>query len=509
MTRIRNLSSFGELKRFSILAFTVLALLGGTILLNQSVSGRYWSSWYPLYIPESEISPSLISRISEVSGGNFLYYGNAEFYYNGFNGMNSASVTELEAGDKLLQNDPRFDPFMREGGKYFKDGIYRIFYLPVSLSPLEYRYKLRSYWNNAWIFPDGKWDKTLMWTAIVFSLIALIHSRGKLLAFLMLVLYAGFAVASGNESVILPGMVTLFLMNHYGKAGPYSLFLALLVPFPGIIAMAGGMISLVDCSAFLIIYFFSLTLKGGGRKHSWRRYNRQKRDGLLTAGKDHDLFVPVPLGSRKGAVPSSSVKGGLDLIPVILQTSLLALAVLFFVTGEKVLPVSVPSPVMTPESDWSWGSFSRTERSAELPGTIEMLMHRAYQESFPYGGTWSVPGRGDSISLPVYKMDDGQIRSSQKIIRVFDEEWLKAFLQDMPYEGPGLLFSTEPGPVKVEMTSVVPGFPAWQGVCAQAVFILIGLILCLMNLSGMSGKGTEDFRMRNHLLVLRRKQQAA
>ena len=398
---------------------------------------------------------------------------------------------------------------MRGAVKYFKDGIYRIFYLPVSLSPLEYRYKLRSYWNPEWIFPDGKWDKTLIGTAAVLSLAVLVYSRGKLLALLMLVLYTGFTVAAGNVSIILPGMVTLFLMNHYGKAGPFSLFLALLVPFPGIAALAGGMISQIDCSAFLIIYCFSLTLNGRERKLSGKRHIRRHRDKILTDGKDHNLFVPVPLRGGNGAVTSTPVIRSLDLIPVILQASLLVIAAFLFTMEERILPVSVPSPVSTLESDWSWSSFGRTERSAELPGAVEMLMHRAYQESFPYGGTWSVPRRGESISLPVYRMVDGQIRSSREVIRVFDEEWLDVFLQEMPGEGPGVLFSTEPGPVKVEMTSAVHGLPAWQGVCVQAVFILIGVILCLMNLSGMSGGGAEDFRMRNHLLVLRRKQQAA
>ena len=39
--------------------------------------------------------------------------------------------------------------------------------------------------------------------------------------------------------------------------------------------------------------------------------------------------------------------------------------------------------------------YKPVEPSAEFPGVREMLMHRAYQEALPYGGTWRLPAEGE------------------------------------------------------------------------------------------------------------------
>ena len=134
--------------------------------------------------------------------------------------------------------------------------------------------------------------------------------------------------------------------------------------------------------------------------------------------------------------------------PVLLLLQSLFLIVFLFsaVTQNRQLPVAVPGCGEEAGLAWNWTSISSLETSADLPGVREMLMHRAYQESLPYGGTWSMPAEGESLTLPVYAMEEGRIRSSLKVVQHYNQEWLNVFLNEMSLEGPGILLKSEPVP---------------------------------------------------------------
>lgn len=504
MKRKKNLSSMRDRKIFPILIFLLVLLMLGSLLSFRKSGGLFWTEWYPLLIPASELNESLISDLNNRSGGEILFEGNTLYNYNGFNEMLSITPEELESGRKLLSHDPRLDPFLRGSQKYFSQDIYSILYLPAKGSPLQCRYALRDIWNTSWIFPDASQDYLLLIIALILSLLLIIQSGRSFLPSLLLLIYTGSAYYLGGHNILLPGIISLFLLSLSCRPGYLRVFFFVLLPFPMVLSLMNGLVNPVDCAAVMVIFLSASFMDISPLKLKFR-----KESGRIS-GRDHDLFIPVSLvSSTAWDGVSSQKKQRADLIPLLVQAVLLILVFTLFWTENRSLPVSVPRAIAMENVDWSWDGIRRLESSGDIPGVREMLMHRAYQEALPYGGTWSLPVEGDSVTLPIYKIEDGVVHSSLKVVQTYDQEWLTDFFNGMSQEGPGMLLRSEAGIPSVTMAIDTPGAPSAKGVIIMGIFIILGIILSLMSAAGFSGGNSEDYRMMNNLLIRRRKQQAA
>lgn len=489
---------------FPLLIFMLIFLMLGSLLSFRKSSGLFWAEWYPLLIPSSELNDSLISRLNDQCGGGMLYDGNTHYYYTGFNGVLSITAEQLESGEKLLPADPRFDPFINGAQKYFRQDIYSLFYLPAKGSSLQYRRALRDVWNPSWIFPDAGQDYPLLILAMILSLWLLMQSGRSFLPALLLIIYVGSAYYLGAYNILLPGVFSLFLLSLSIRPGNFRAFFSVLLPFSMIFFCMLGLVNTEDCAAVLVIFLSAFFMDISPLKlQKWKEAPRKK-------GRDHELFIPISLVSvMEWKTDTGQKKQRKNLVPALLQAVLLILVLILSVTENRNLSVPVPMAVVMEDSDWSWDGIAGLEMSTDIPGVPEMLMHRAYQESLPYGGTWHLPLEGESLTLPVYKMEDGELRSSLKVVQTYDQEWLTDFINGIPQEGPGLLLRSEAGLPAVTMAIETPGAPSTEGLTALAVFIILGILLSLMSAAGFTGGHSEDYRMRNHLSILRRKQQAA
>ena len=471
------------------------------ILLSQGFSGAYWSRWYPLLIPQDQVDITLVERLFEESD-QLVYGNNRNYSYNNFSGTARISGSELEMREELMDNDPRLDPFLRKANRYFKDDLYEFFYLPADRSSLKYKNALKDVWQDDWILPDCSWDLSVLILAAVLAASLLIRAGRQVAPVLLLIAFIAGNIYLGHFRLLMPGVLILFLMSQYRKAERFRLFLTFLIPLSVCLFLLNGSIGMTDAGAVFLIFLSGLTIPLSSGKEKRRIRSKRKRD--------HELFIPVPLGGRvcsAGEGSPAQTKGYWLLSAS--QAGLLILLFLLVGTADRHFSVSFPSPSVVEERPWTWESLAEASAAEALPGVREMLMHRAYQESFSYGGTWMMPRRDDTVNLKVFFLEEGRIVSSIKPVLIFDQAWLARFFEDMYQEGPGVLLRSEPYLPDISYTNLIAGIPAKGDLMLSGLLLLLGILLSLMNSAAIPAGRSEEFRMRNHLLLLRRKQQAA
>jgi len=473
------------------------------------VSGKFWTAWYPLMIPGDRISDPLEDRLNGLAGGELLGEHSASLIYNGFGSWNSVTSRELSRGEGLLDADPRLDPFMIRTGLYFNQDIYKIYYLPADRSPLQYRRQLQSLpgmEDSGWIFPDGRVNLPLLVLFLAASCVLMFRGRGFLLPGLMLTLYLMRGVWTGHEVLLLPGLAGGLALKQLAaakKIRPVPAGCLVLIIGAG---LWSGSLSAADAAALLLTGAAALLLpepaERGERKRGERKRGGRKR-------RDHDLFQPVLLSAPRQEVPVSL--NGERNRGLIGSAAALVPVVLFLMMSR---PAAVPLPAGLPRGDveegsrWTWENVV-SAGGAELPGPGEYLMHRAYQESYPYGGTWGMPVPGEVVRIPDYDLEEGRIRSRWTTVLEYDQPWLDSTLSLMDREGPGILFQGEPGPPVVSLSRQIPASVEWSVYAVYVTAVFVILLLGLLEASGNSRNRRIDYRMRNYFMILRRKQQAA
>ncbi len=484
--------------------FTALVLLW--IFLSQDFSGAYWSRWYPLLIPSDQVTSSLVEQLKEVNGR--LVYGSDLLYrYSGLGGEDSSRGGQLESGQALLDNDPRFDPFLKKANRYFKDDLYDFFYLPADRSSLKYKNGLRDIWQDNWILPDFSWDKPVLLLAAVLTLFLLIRAGRQFVPVLLMTALIAGNLYLGDSRFLMPGVLILFLLSQYRKPAKYRIFLTILIPLGGMLFLLNGTVSLKNAAAVMLIYISGMAIP---LSHTSERKKQRPERVRKGRSRDHELFLPVSLtGRTMPAVREVSHRDRRGLILTALQAGMAIVLFLLVLTAERHFPVSFPAASTEAESPWTYESLDGAEGNGALPGVKDMLIHRAYQESFSYGGTWMMPQRGSTVNLERFSLKEGKIVSTVKPVLVFDQAWFDRFFEEMAQEGPGVLLGSEPYLPDISYTNRIARAPLKGDLVLSGLLLFLGILLSLLNWAASPVSGSEDFRMRNHLLLLRRKQQAA
>ena len=488
----------------AVLLFTALLLSG--IALSRPFSGFYWSGWYPLLIPHEQVGEQVLTGLGQEIA-DFIYEGNSVYFYNGFNERKELLTGRDRKDEGLYEGDPRLDPFISGAGKYFRQERYSVFYLPADRSSIEYRYGLKDLWQDAWVLPDTVGFSLVFILAGLFSVFLLIRAGRTFIPGLLIFLYGISALIHGDRYIFIPGLLALLFLSQYRNAGKFRYFITISIPLTGILALAAGFFTFPDCIALLLVFISGFFIPVEQREKN----GSKKKPVKSGSNRDHELFTPVPLSGRshEALFRERNSAGITAFVPVLVQAVLLVL--IFFMAGRNraELPVELPSVLYSQGNGWSWNALDELPLTGDLPGVGEMVMHRAYQEGLPYGETWGLPGEGDTVNLPVYTLENGRIKSSVKVVLTFDQLWLERVFREMPLEGPGALFRSERQIPVTGLTRDVPDLMPGKGRIEMVLLMILGILLSLMNTGGQSADGSEEFRMRNHLYILRRKQQAA
>lgn len=491
---------------------SLLFLAAGLPLLVGSFSqreyrGRFWEGWYPLLIPARAAVPSVVSELDALTAGQAVHQGNRRFSYNSFDGSHSLSFAEQEAGAGLLPRDPRLDPYIRGAAGYFRQGSYAIFYLPADRSPVQYARDLGLSSRQGWVLPDARRDRLLLGAACLLALFWLLLAGESWIPSLLAALYTGALVVLDKPEALFPGLACLFLLSRFRprSRGGFLLFAAGAAVWGA--AFSAGLFTIGDGGVYLGLFAAAWAAPSP-------RLRRRKGAGASPKGRDHELFVRVPLSPSAAESARPPRRTALRANrPLLLGLAALCagglwLGLIFFLlrTEEAALPVSLPAAVSS-EEPWSWETLRDRDESSRLPGPREMLMHRAYQDSLPYGGLWRFPALGEAVTLTDYVWREGRVREAPREIFRYDRAWFDRFREALPGMGPGILFQEQAGgPPGVFLADRIPREipPLSLGIIA-----FLGILLSLLQAVVLHRIGPEDYRMRNNLLVFRRKQQAA
>ena len=478
--------------------------------------GKFWSSWYPLLIPSVQMSEDLEQEIFSIAPSEPVSMSNSMISYGSYDGTESVSIRDFTGGMGPNRFDPRIDPWMTGISAYFQQDIYEILYLPNSRTPLEYRRvfedsQLMSRVN--WILPDEERSPE---AAVLYAAVILLLCAGCLRfvfpggAFL----FAGYFIFRAGLNGLFPFLaVTALLLRLAVKKGRWYP-LRMILPFlPAGFLLLSGQIPLRYVLIVLLVFsvFAGAVLYPGTPGKVRRATAAEKKPAVVKKTKlswkkqDHAFFEPVSLTAHRRPAAVQSRKEfptGYFLIAAALAA--------FVLTGlqlpsEKSLPAGIPA-ALSAGGEWNYDNLSRKNRISGLPDGADYLKHRAYQDSFLYGGSYSLPMPGSSVSFENYSLQDGRIMESRHTALVFSDEWYSAALGDLTLSGPGKLMAGETGPAETGILSrEITGTDLHQ-LMVYAVFICV---FVLIHLSGLHHAAQKSSIRSYGKFVLRRKQQAA
>lgn len=491
-----------------LLIFTAIA---GLFFLNSdwAYKGRFWQNWYPLLIPEAQMSSELESEIQRLSGGNVISKSGTILEYSDYKNLEQLSLEDFSAGKGPYQDDPRIDPYMTGLNSYFNQNIYEILYLPSNKSPLEYQRIFSDSFlmsETNWLFPEWRGNSVYI---LIFASVLLLLSFGSLRFCVTAAVFlaAGtIAYSRGQNSDLLVLAVTALLLRISDlRTGRFAW--PLVLPFlPAAAAFYMGLFNIrqLELTALVFLVFAGAALWPEHLHRQRKTLNLKKRiSKRAVPGKDHSLFDPVSLFEKQHAV-KLTVKGKPSYL--LLSAAVLSLIFCFMnLAVEKILPAGIPA-VERSEGLWDYEGLLHSETSAHLPGASDYMKHMAYQESFIYGGSYKLPVPGSVISFEDYHFSDGRIYESNPSVLIFTEGWYESRLLQMGKNGPGKLLASESSPPVIS-----PRYSETIGISLQMllVFAVLIFVFVLIHLTGKHHASDTSGNRISGKFILRRKQQAA
>ena|GEM_PF-3314085 len=227
----------------------------------------------------------------------------------------------------------------------------------------------------------------------------------------------------------------------------------------------------------------------------------------------HSLFVPIhirtgqSLGSVGFGIAPRQIKWAstvallfLGVLPVII---LPALSVLLGQEVEYPMPTfqseSVPKVLRTGSAEgsteaafegsavenFSWQNLLAFERSSsasshaslseKLPDFADYLRHRAFQEGFFYGRSYTFPVPGEQINITTYKQDGIEVMSENKMVKMFTDEWYEDIISSAKNSGVPQLLLEQNRPVQVKIAKSEP-----FRINTSIVLVHVGIMLILV-----------------------------
>ncbi len=491
----------GQKRRFQTPGI-LLVILGFSglfwLVVSWNYSGQFWKEWYPLLISSDKCSSEIEQYLDNITGGEVVSESNSFIRYNGFSAQEEITVADLRSGERFFSSDPRLDPWMKGSIAYFNQGIYRIFYLPRTYSPLRY------FWvfSRSEVMKQAEWklpDAEISYPVIIIYLCLLFLLGWKSIRFFLTggaFLLAGVhCVLTGQSTVLLILAVTALFVRLLLTGFEKNLWVWIFTFLTPGMALYGSLFDLRTAG-------FLLPLAAVGTGAFLLIPVKRKIQGRR--GQDHRLFEPVPLIPR---TETGSSTGRASVSPAVFGAVLLTLLLgVFNFPGIRILPADLPS-AETSGGVWSAGGMNPAGARSLLPDAEDYLRHRAYQEGFMFGAAYEMPLEGGGVDLENYDLEDGRVTGKNFRVLGYTESWFEEKLTEMVESGPSRLLRSEAAPPVVRtLSSFEYGIPL-QMLLAFAANIVIYV---LIHMSGQHPARSRAVRSYGkQFFVLRRKQQAA
>jgi len=391
----------------------------------------------------------------------------------------------LSAVDELLDPvDPRRDPFMKELSAYFRIGGQNALYVEAPGSLLDARRLV----NNA-LGPGARvaeLDLAARWASAAFPLLAALaalayslRSGGvRFISFLPFFLPSFFFGIGAGVSAALMALAIdwlLLVMDAPRRVMDRELATALFAQrrrlfWVALVVLAGLLNAFVlhgpqALLALLLAIAGCLSVRAAAAILA----RPAVRD------EEHRAFRPVPILVKPRFRSTNSRE---RLVAVVAVAGILVLAPLI----DRVLTTrSVDRPVphaeqSGPVSFETLRNVAASRVSGSLPDLSDYLAHRAYQESFAYGGTYQFPDPDQPVMLERFRLgEDGAFTSFSEPVLQFDDQWLQAALTDPP---PGIvsLLATRDYPSGVALSGREALYSRYSRIALHVLFLTLTLL---------------------------------
>ncbi|MCF7914787.1 MAG: hypothetical protein K9L66_06465 [Spirochaetaceae bacterium] len=431
-----------------------------------------------------------------------------------YSGISTFPLSALS--DMLEPQDPRYDPYLKALPRYFEGSIdghsAQVLYMqrdPSQLPPLFLAEKLRRQFNTP-VYISGlePLRQVILW-GFIGSAILIIGAlfrrkyriRGSLLVYSLGALGALPGIVHMNLSTFTWWLLqliawTLLLAwigpamkrrlnaqeeSFFSELRKYSaVYFAFNLAGIAVAALGGEQSLLVNYAGHSLL---TMCIQGGLLYGLFILHRRLARQQL------HSLFIPIHItqGSRLGSTgfntggrqlrwPAVAALLFLGVLPVVI---LPALSVLLSREVEYPMPSSqsvaaakdsprTSSSTGTAVENFSWQELLAFDRSVSssasssasadrsLPNFADYLRHRAFQEGYFYGRSYTFPVPGEQISITTYTQEGVEVLSKNKVVKMFTDEWYKDIITSAKNSGVPQLLLEQKQPVQVKIEKSEP-----------------------------------------------------
>ncbi|MBN2439696.1 MAG: hypothetical protein JXJ04_00055 [Spirochaetales bacterium] len=374
--------------------------------------------------------------------------------FSGFNEMNKISLIHIN--ERLDPLDPRFDHYMHTKKNYFyPDAQHKSIFISTPLHPLLFLFKAHSffarYGDNVMIPDISITEITILFlTGIIYVVIFLFiykqESKEKMIGILGIVpwvpcLLSGDTMALLSLFLIYPAWFFLFeeiflvfknrVIFKWNKVQNDSLIHRLIILFVIlIITVVLTFFQETSTYHFLLSFLADISITASYIIYYFHRAKVIK----------HRKFEPVPI---RLFFKQTYLLAKIKKIPFLLSIGVVIIFFsIYYFYGFSFIQTSMVFPMATEaKKSFTMNNLKglwdnkNLKVSPEFPDLAEFIVHVAYQEGLLLGKTYTFPST-EGLLASQYKKEPvtGKIMKSKKIVKEYNENWLKNVLMHIPKE---------------------------------------------------------------------------
>lgn len=437
-----------------LVAVLGIAVLAGAVVLatvagadevpQDTMSG--WAGYVRVIARPPVPGQKPLGRLLRTMGFEVIDAESTVVYLTTYGGVEPVRYATVR--DRLLQEDPRLDPYVRSLGNLFMTNrsSYRLYYVRTEWTAREVHRYLRRHAVDYDLHvveyrPLDGIGAALPVLAVAIVVFLLMKDR-RYVAFVTAAPAVAF-VAVGGPSAMAVALVSYFAWTlvidkltylarsrfFYRSVTPeesraavfratYALMILAFSIGVGVVASSANTLGVI--LLFLANWATAIGLAIVSRAR--------------LAVHEHRLFLSVPIIERS---PYESAAGAFSRTLSVSFVAILvpSLVALYFADRDRTIapsPVLLSSPVQGAlgYAPLRVAFAERSGRDPAYPAAADYIAHRAYQDSLPFGGVYGVPAESSRIEVLGAATVDGVLRPQMRTEIVFDRAWLERVIDE-------------------------------------------------------------------------------
>ncbi len=422
----------------ALVFFFIAGFISYGVISSKSSRGM-WKGYYQLVYPQGNSGEKTVELLKKNGFTGIISKDSEKVTVFSFSGRREIPLSGIP--DYFVPVDPLYDHYLKTLGRYFT-GTYgtkkvQVLYLPADASPLSTYMRLHSVLKTA-----GIWWKFINFVPIRKVFLFLILFAGEFLIFKLADDKRMFWISL--VSWMVPFMFGGFLSTA-ASLGFQFLWIMLFnrfIPFysayvnyrtvdrtEGLKIIVEGILYFIVSSGMLIVMRGAFPLVDIVLPQIVQLFGTAALFGYIffqQGFRTHKLFSPVVIKERWKCFKINEVYA----VGLFFILFLIAPFVYWISFTGKNLTVAEPYAVVGKAalSYQTLQELNAVRGDSTLPDLSDYLSHRAFLDSFMYGGSFALPPKGSSVSLSVFRTSEGFALRENSTIKLFTDSWYKRIM---------------------------------------------------------------------------------